>query len=239
MINYIYKNVKISIFKIPTPNNINLKNFFEIFEQLNFSKSRNLKFRHQFKKIDHISKLSNDTSLAQFLKSEYLIKLLSEVYNKTYDSNYIFRINNRFNRMLSLFNKKIKLVDVSIEASLMIKNAFILPHVDSPKKLITLMLYLPTEAQKYSKNIHGSFFYEIKNKHSKFFSNPENIEVSEENLNDFYNEANLLCAIPFDQNYLYGFVRTDKSWHEVKPVLVDDKRRSLNINFYDPTYLKD
>ena len=109
----------------------------------------------------------------------------------------------------------------------MYNNAFLLPHTDKESKLISLMLYFPSQDLE-NLNI-GTTFYNSKyknfnNKH--FFSNVEdNILFYEKNLDE-------TITFPFKKKNLYAFIKSDLSWHAVKKLEIPDNevRRSININ---------
>ena len=120
-----------------------------------------------------------------------------------------------------------------IEFSQMIKNSYILPHTDSPRKLVSLMLYLPNKKQEKVKNISGTQFYKVTNPKSKYYSNFLNEQVSFKELKTFYKNSKKIYTLPFDHKYIYGFIKTSKSWHEVKKLnklKSSEFRRSININ---------
>ena len=44
----------------------------------------------------------------------------------------------------------------------------------------------------------GTYFYEVKKKDSKYFLNPNNIEVTMDNLEEFYNDSDLISKKQFN-----------------------------------------
>ena len=109
----------------------------------------------------------------------------------------------------------------NIQFSYMGKNSFIRPHTDKMSKLISLMLYFPS---KNLENLNiGTHFY---NGGTSNFKN-----ISE---NKFPNKSKKVFSIPFNGRHLYGFIKSDISWHYVKKLKIqkNEIRKSININLH-------
>ena len=107
----------------------------------------------------------------------------------------------------------------NIEFSYMGNNSFIRPHTDKTSKLISLMLYFPS---KNLKNLDiGTRFF---NGGTSNFKN-----ISE---NKFPKDSSKVFSVPFDGRNLYGFIKSDISWHYVKKLNIgkNELRKSININ---------
>ena len=110
MIKTIYNSDQIFIFKIQLPKKIVLEKYFKIFEKINFTKSKNLKFRHKFKNLNKLEEMSEDSNLKKLLENKQLIKNLNKIYNNTNNTNKIFLKKNIFSKLLSFFIKRILFV---------------------------------------------------------------------------------------------------------------------------------
>ena len=99
------------------------------------------------------------------------------------------------------------------------RNSFIRPHTDKMSKLISLMLYFP------SKNLEnldiGTSF--INGGKSNFKNKSENV---------FPKDSAKVLSLPFSGRHLYGFIKSDKSWHYLKKLNIkkNEIRKSININ---------
>ena len=56
--------------------------------------------------------------------------------------------------------------------------------------------------------------------------------LDEESTQLFYKNYELLYKSKFEQNKLVGFIKNEKSWHDVTKFEDDLSRKSLNINLY-------
>jgi len=184
-----------------------------------------------------------------------------EILKKKFDENFFLTLTKKLKKQLiqsrfssftnlqSLKNlialiRKTKIVDKNIkknlfqkifysnyqytfEFSYMSKNSFLLPHTDKPSKLVSLMLYFPTKGLE---NLDiGTTFYNSKFKNFKstpsFSTFEERISFYEKNLDETF-------TFPFKKKNLYGFIKSDLSWHSVKKLEIpeDEVRKSININ---------
>ena len=109
----------------------------------------------------------------------------------------------------------------------MFKDSFIQPHNDSPAKLISLMLYFPSEKLE-NLNI-GTTFYDTKYKN---FSNKQPNFFRKEQASFFKENFVETFTLPFKKKNLYCFIKSDLSWHSVKKLEIpgNEIRRSININ---------
>ena len=150
----------------------------------------------------------------------YLLKLIRpKIIN--------FDLKNKYSITEKLFFSKIS---PQIEYSYMFNKAYLDPHVDYVRKLISLMLYFPEEdLNENDKANLGTTFYK---------SNIENIDSehleSSEQKKFFFENSEKICQLPFQKQTLYGFIRSKKSWHAVKEFNLrnDFVRKSININFF-------
>lgn len=228
-----YKSKEILIFGIRILNS-NSDELYKFFDKISYSTIRHKKFSTHFKSFDKVEKSILINNLNNFFSTKEFINLCNSLYNKANKSNSIFLKESFITKLIKkIFGKKFIIFNYRIEFSQMIKNSFILPHTDSPRKLVSLMLYLPNKKQRKIKNISGTEFYEVTNPESKYYSNFSNEQVGFKELKTFYKNSKKIYVLPFDHKYIYGFIKTSKSWHEVKKLnklRSKEFRRSININ---------
>jgi hypothetical protein len=106
----------------------------------------------------------------------------------------------------------------------MYNNSKITPHTDQRSKLLSLMLYFP------DKNLND---IQINALGTKFY----NIPINNINNNIILDENSVVdykyLSLPFKSKNLYGFIRSEKSWHAVEKIRNYDSefvRKSININ---------
>lgn len=126
-----------------------------------------------------------------------------------------------------IFLTKIK---TNIQYSFIGNGGLIKPHVDSNRKLISLMLYFP----EY--NVSDIFFNKEKEIGTTFwdsnFKNMKNLHLEHDEINKKYKMKKMFFNT-FDKNNLYGFIKNNYSWHSVERIAMHKKyyRKSININF--------
>lgn len=126
-------------------------------------------------------------------------------------------IKERFNNDLS----KIKLVPETLYVQ--DETSYSLgPHSDAESKVITLLFYLPKDD---SMKKWGTSMYVPKDPNFKCVGGPHHS----------FDKFNLLKTMPFIPNSMFGFFKTDNSFHGVEPV-TDPIRRDLLL--YDVKYKK-
>jgi hypothetical protein len=113
------------------------------------------------------------------------------------------------------------------------KDAFIAPHTDSRNKLLTFLLYLPESTTQENKNI-GTVFYKPLIGKELEYSNFNNIHADNGNYPNFFADTEIIFRTQFTYKNIYGFAKTDLSWHGVEKLKLnpEEKRISININFY-------
>ena len=107
------------------------------------------------------------------------------------------------------------------------KDSFILPHTDKTTKLVSLMLYFPS---KKLNNLNiGTTFYQS---NFKNFDNEQPFQSVRENLAFYRKTLKESLTFPFKKKNLYGFIKSDVSWHGVKKLEIpeNETRKSININ---------
>ena len=149
------------------------------------------------------------------------------------DRQYISVSNNP---LLNFFNKYFRgktLVTTSFEFSILKKGAKIVPHTDSTNKVITLMMYFPTDSQEGRKDL-GTLFHSFPDEKRNQYENFENLHYNKDIYPTFYEDAEELCRIPYSSEGIFGFIKGSHSWHSLPSIKLEENelRRSLNINVY-------
>lgn len=223
-----------------------VKNFLT-FSEYNYLKKNFYKIeRNKFKKLFGNKYSVNEADpLYKILKSKNnAIKLIEEKFNekffikifqslkkhivfsrakfitlteiiRIYKKPTIKKNNNFFNKFFkSSFRRNIQL-------SYMERNSYITPHTDKKSKLISLMLYFPSKNLENS-NIGTHFF---NGGETNFENNPNKT---------FPKNSKKVFSLPFTGRHLYGFIKSDMSWHYVKKLNIkkNEIRKSININLH-------
>lgn len=161
---------------------------------------------------------------------------LTKIDNRKNIKDYYFIKDFKNSLSQKMINRVLKLINFSsirigFEFSVIKKNCFIPPHCDTENKLLSLMIYFPPENNLRYENI-GTNFYEISNENSENLDIWESKYLDSESSKIFYENYKLFYNSKFETNKLTGFIKNDKSWHDVKQFDDDIIRRSLNINLY-------
>ena len=123
-----------------------------------------------------------------------------------------------------------KSIRLGFEFSIIKKNCFIPPHCDTENKLLSLMLYFPLNNSEYE-NL-GTNFYMEKRSSTMNMDIWESKYLNKESFKEFYENYDVFYKSKFQENKLVGFIKNDKSWHDVTEFKKDHIRKSLNINLY-------
>lgn len=169
-------------------------------------------------------------SLISLIKPE-----LKKIENRNNFNNYC--LNNSFSRSFyrKIFNKALKMINyksirLGFEFSIINSNCFIPPHCDTENKLLSLMIYFPLDNFNYE-NL-GTNFYEKKKNSTINMDIWESKYLDEGSFSEFYKNYDIFYKSKFQENKLVGFIKNNKSWHDVTEFKKDLKRKSLNINLY-------
>ena len=169
--------------------------------------------------IDLIKKLKKEIFIARLsnikdLRTLFLLlrksKIVEKITQKNIFQKFLYSNYRRF-----------------FEFSYMHKDSFFLPHTDKITKLISLMLYFPS---KEIENLNiGTTFYKSRFKN---FDNEQPFSSIEENSAFYEKNLHEIFTLPFKKKSLYGFIKSDVSWHGVKKLEIpeNETRRSININ---------
>lgn len=181
-------------------------------------------FYYHFNKKDFLK------NLVQLIKPQLKkIDNRNDVKNFYFDKKYSRGLYKKFfNKILKLINYKS--IRLGFEFSIIKKNCFIPPHCDTENKLLSLMIYFPSKDSNFE-NLGTNFYAEKKNSlinmdtwKSKY--------LDKEDFKKFYENYEIFYKSKFQENKLVGFIKNDKSWHDVTEFKEDFIRKSLNINLY-------
>lgn len=167
----------------------------------------------------------------EILKIEKRKNLKKIAYiNYDYKSNFFSKLKKK------ITNRIFTNLRLGFQFSIIRNNCFIPPHCDTTNKLLSLMIYFPDENPKIDKKIEelGTNFYEKKKIDKSFFDGWDSKLLSEESTKIFFDNYYLFYKSKFESNKLVGFIKNDKSWHDVSPFSFNEPflRKSLNINLY-------
>ena len=133
----------------------------------------------------------------------------------------ISRFEGKKNILDLLFSK----LETRYTFSFIKNNGGIFPHTDAQRKYLSLMIYFPDEI--YDDKDYGTTFWTSNDKNS------QNIQIDkDEELKNFKKNSKIAYKSDFEPNCLYGFLRSDLSWHSVEPLDINKNyvRKSININ---------
>lgn len=120
--------------------------------------------------------------------------------------------------------------ETRIELSVMPKASSIVPHTDSIGKIFSGLFYLPSQDQlehQASDSLGTSFWHS----EQKNFNNRHLVDLDERQ--SFHKSSALLFRTPFDDNFMWFFLRNSRSWHSVEKLdhlHNHQKRVSINYN---------
>ena len=146
-------------------------------------------------------------------------------FNKKYSQNIIRKITNKLLRKLN-YNS----IRLGFEFSILKKDCFIPPHCDTENKLLSLMIYFPMDKENFLDL--GTNFYSQKKNSKRNLDIWESKYLENENIQEFYKNYEIFYKSKFEENKLVGFIKNDKSWHDVSEFKKNIFRKSLNINLY-------
>ena len=191
---------------------------------------------HQFIKsniwgefYDYFNNKNLLNSLIKLIRPELKkIKGRSNFQNYYFNKRHSESFYNRFyKKLLKVINyNSIKL---GFEFSIIKKDCFIPPHCDTENKLLSLMIYFPLNEEYVNL---GTNFYSKKKNSKLNLDTWESKYLEQENFKAFYDNYEIFYKSKFEENKLVGFIKNDKSWHDVSEFQKNLIRKSLNINLY-------
>ena len=113
-------------------------------------------------------------------------------------------------------------VTTDLEFSRIGSSGYIMPHTDTPSKLVSLLLYFPDQSWQNSYGGSTEFYRPKRRSHENNWANRSQP----------FSEMLLLERFNFVPNRLVGFVKSRNSYHGVSPISCPEgmTRDSLNIN---------
>lgn len=133
--------------------------------------------------------------------------LLKGMFRASLIEKFHETINRRFAGQTVQFSEETLLVEDQTHYALG-------PHTDTPAKVITVLFYLPKDE---SQSHLGTSIYMPKDRKWTCPGGPHHT----------YDMFDRVATMPFMPNSMFAFVKTDKSFHGVEPVLDPDTRRWL------------
>ena len=122
-------------------------------------------------------------------------------------------------------------VRTSFQFSLLPRGAEVVPHADAPRKLVSLLLYLRDPEWEDSWGGGTEFYVPLDPRRARRWGRTERIP---------FEEFKRIDTTAFVGNRLAGFVRSDRSYHGVRPVSCPPgmARKALLINVKRVTWAK-
>lgn len=179
---------------------------------------------------NHLNKKQEINKLIELIRPE-----LQKIRNRNGLKKFLFTEKASRSIQKKIYNKLLKLLNyrsirLGFEFSIIKKNCFIPPHLDTENKLLSLMIYFPLKRNEYSSL--GTNFYLKKNDAPNKFDTWESKYLDKANVTDFYNNYEIFFKSKFEENKLVGFIKNDKSWHDFSEFKSDFVRKSVNINLF-------
>lgn len=186
------------------------------------------------------NEVNSPSFLNKFLK--IIKKDLKNIDQRKKLKNFLYIDNDKRNTVSSKVKTKLKSliytpVRIGMQFSLIKSGAFIPPHCDTKNKLLSLMIYFP-EKKKIYKNkeifLGTNFFKKKNNLKKKLFDGWNSTLLSKKDTNFFFKNYDLFYKSKFEKNKIVGFLKNDKSWHNLDKFNLPATyfRKSVNINLY-------
>jgi hypothetical protein len=163
--------------------------------------------------------LFNDTSLDNLNKDERLFwvsfknKFLQGDFKKFLISLFADYIEARFENFAKMnFYDELMLINDRVNYSLG-------PHSDKPKKVISVLFYLPKDESQINL---GTSIYFPKDRSFRCQGTAHHP----------YENFEKIITMPFFPNSLFCFIKTDNSFHGVEKIITDEKRWLLLYDIY-------
>lgn len=143
--------------------------------------------------------------------------------------------SNLWERIVKKFYEKVlgrKTVRLGFEFSVLPDGAAVPLHTDAAFKLVSMLYYFPDDDWQPGFG-GGTCFYQVK-PGLKPWTLWKSYYLDDAQVEKFHQEHDCIVETTFSPNRISGFVKTDHSWHEVKPLKLPEGklRRSLCINIF-------
>ena len=136
--------------------------------------------------------------------------------------NLLDKVKKKINQQFGKFD-----VRLGFEFSLMKHKSYIPPHNDVENKLISLLIYFPSNECR-ERDTLGTNYYKPKKESMDVWKGEMMNEIDSKK---FYENYSLFHHTSFEENKLSGFIKTKNSWHDVSEVKLETTlRKSVIIN---------
>lgn len=108
-------------------------------------------------------------------------------------------------------------VDIQFEFSMLQAGDFLLPHSDSTRKILSILLNFPDKRWKPEYGGDTLFFKPKTHDYASRWSKVIN-KIPEDRVEEFKSENEVAFRAPFIPNILVAFAKSDLSFHEVEPI---------------------
>ena len=204
------------------PNNSSMTSLPDLYpEQPGFMNYKE-RFAIDFKKIESINKIEKH-------KQDFW-KAIGELFMKGELTNFL---RTKFQHYLDMRFKLIS--DLSFQSECLLindkKNYSLGPHTDSPKKVISLLIYLPKDMKQMQ---NGTSLYIPKD--------PNFISNNKEYGHFSHEEFHKVMTMPFLPNSAFCFIKTNNSFHGVEKMVMEETDRWLllfDIFLNEKSYLNE
>jgi hypothetical protein len=165
--------------------------------------------------------------------------LLGRVARSVYSTKFARRLRGLWARVSSsspvihLLPKRISTrVELGFEFSILYNGDAIPPHTDHVDKLLSLMIYFPTSEEQARAPLGTEFWRGRDGRLPRSQWDSDLLDTDE--AAEFYEHHEMYYQVPFQPNVLVGFIKSDVSWHGLRPLELgpDEERRGLVINLY-------
>lgn len=204
------------------PNNSSMTSLPDLYpEQPGFMNYKE-RFAIDFKKIESINKIEKH-------KQDFW-KAIGELFMKEEFTNFL---RTKFQLYLDMRFKLIS--DLSFQSECLLindkKNYSLGPHTDSPKKVISLLIYLPKDMEQKQ---NGTSLYIPKD--------PNFISNNKEYRHFSHEQFHKVITMPFVPNSAFCFIKTNNSFHGVEKMVMEETDRWLllfDIFLSEKSYLNE
>lgn len=167
---------------------------------------------------------------------------LGRISRSVYSTKFARRLRGAWAKVTSsspvihlLPKRRFTRVELGFEFSILNNGDAIPPHTDNVDKLLSLMIYFPTSEEQARAPLGTEFWRGRDGRlpQSQWDSGLLDTDESAE----FYEHHEMYYQVPFQSNVLVGFIKSDISWHGLRPLELgpDEERRGLVINLYHRT----
>jgi hypothetical protein len=122
----------------------------------------------------------------------------------------------------------------SFEFSYMENGAYIPPHTDSKNKVISMIFYFADPEIDWFNYSCGTSFFKLNKGARSEFKSWESVHLEGQMLEDFYEQSSVFHRSEFKPNKFLLFIKSDISWHEVKPIQLPKNisRKAFIVNIF-------